>query len=188
MYASIIDDPLSSTEDCMPLIERFIAKLRSLVGDRSDVFPHSDEASQREMDVEQVADLAGSTDPMGPEEWSGLVDEHAKFLESGGTGGEWQLLSVSGLPMCIYTGAEGRRGEQAVLRLKNIAGVDGSGRWLCWADLSGAYARGADFSGANLSGSVLIDSWFEEASFEGAQMQHFDRPLPFDGEVSIEPR
>lgn len=158
----------------MPLIEQVIAKLRALFGNRSDVFPHSDEASDRQMDVDQVADLAGSTDPMGPEAWSALVDDHAKFLESGGTGGTWQLLSVSGLPMCVYTGAEGRRGEQAVLRLKNIAGVDGSGQWLCWADLSGAYARGADFSGANLSGSVLIDSWFEESSFEGAQMHEVD--------------
>ncbi|MGM0556343.1 MAG: pentapeptide repeat-containing protein [Myxococcota bacterium] len=140
----------------------------------SDVFPLSTEPSNREMDADLVRDLADSRDPLDAEQWSGLVDAHAKFLESGGTGGRWELLSVSGLPMCIYTGAEGRRGEQAVLRLKNVAGVDARGAWLSWADMSGAYAAGADFSGANLSGSVLIDSWFEEASFQGARMHDVD--------------
>jgi hypothetical protein len=141
---------------------------------KKDVFPHSEEPSNRDMDADLVRDLADSADPMGAEAWSALVEAHARFLESGGTGGRWELLSVSGLPMCIYTGAEGRRGEQAVLRLKNIAGIDARGAWLAWADLSGAYAKGADFSGANLSGSVLIDSWFEAASFEGARMHHVD--------------
>jgi hypothetical protein len=146
-------------------------------GDRPSkdaVFPLSGQPSDSDMDVDMVGDLAESAEPMTPEEWSNTLDQHARFLESGGTGGRWELLSVSGLPLCIYQGAEGRRGEQAVLRLENIAGLDASSAWLSWADLSGAYARGINLCGANLIGSVMIDSWFEAADFTSAKMRDVD--------------
>lgn len=163
-------------------LRRFVdglnALARSGVGSSSpsktDVFPLSDQSSERSMDVDVVEELAESSDPVSPAEWAELVDAHARFLESGGTNGRWKLLSVSGLPLCIYHGAEGRRGEQAVLRLKHIAELDASGAWLSWADLSGAYARGIDLSAANLAGAVMIDSCFAEAIFDSAYMQNVD--------------
>lgn len=137
-------------------------------------FPLAGESSSREMDLEMVENLATSSDPIAAEEWSSLVDGHVMFLETGGAGGHWQMLSVSGLPMCIYQGAEGEEGEQLVARLKNIAGADASGKLVEYADFSGTYAQGIDFSEARLSGSVAIDSIFDEANFEGAKLKNVD--------------
>ena len=139
-----------------------------------DVFPGSDQPSNRQMNTTLIRNLADNAETLSPAEWSTIVEEHARFLESGGTGGRWELLSVSGLPLCIYQGAQGRRGEQAVLRLKGIAGLDASGAWLSWADLSGCYGQGVDLSGADLTGSVMIDSWFEQANFEASRMTDVD--------------
>ncbi len=140
----------------------------------SQAFPLANEPSQRDMDIQMVEDLGKSGEPISQDDWDALVTSHVQFLETGGAGGSWQMLSVSGLPMCIYQGAEGAEGEQAVARLKNLQGLDASKALIEFADLSGAYAAEIDFSEARLSGSVMIDSVFEGADFESATMRNVD--------------
>lgn len=137
-------------------------------------FPLSHESSSRGMDLDMVAQLGATGDPIGDEDWSRLVEEHVNFLETGGAGGHWQTLSVSGLPLCIYQGAEGAEGEQLVLRLKNVAGKSARESMLEFADLSGTYAPEIDLAGSRLSGSVAIDSIFDRANFEGARLRGVD--------------
>jgi hypothetical protein len=137
-------------------------------------FPHSNTESSRSMDIAMIESLAKSTAPLGKKEWKAIVDEHKRFLQSGGAGGSWQLLSVSGLPLNMYIGAQANEGTQAVLRLKNIAGAQAKKADLSYADLAGCYAKDANFSQADLSHAVATDAILEGAQFEGAKLQRVD--------------
>jgi len=137
-------------------------------------FPGANGTSTRNMDLDLVEKLARAGAAMKEAAWKEELDAHAKFLASGGAGGKWTLLSVSGLPMCIYQGATATAGKQLVLRLKSIKGRSAKGKNLAYADLSGAYCKDADFSGADLSHSVLTDSIFAGATFQGAKLHDAD--------------
>ncbi len=142
--------------------------------EQARVFPMADRPTERDMDLEMVEQLGESGDPVSDDEWQDLLDAHAAFLDAGGDGGSWTLLSVSGLPMCMYQGPEVEDGEQAVLRLKRIEGRDGAGASLGYADFSGTYAPNINLSGATLTGSVLTDAIFDGANFEGATLHSVD--------------
>lgn len=137
-------------------------------------FPGANGTSKRNMDTAMVEQLARAGDAMAEAEWQDALAAHKKFLASGGSGGRWELFSVSGLPMCIYRGARATEGTQLVLRLKSIKGRSAKGTEISYADVSGACCDGVDFSGADLSHSVLTDSFFTDATFQGAKLQGAD--------------
>lgn len=141
---------------------------------RAKRFPLSEQTSSRSMDLATIEQLTQASDPMDKIEWKLMLEDHKTFLEHGGAGGNWQLLSVSGLPLCMYTGVNATDGTQAVLRLKNISGINAKGENLSYADLSGCNAKEANFSKADLSHSVLTDSLFQNANFEGAKLEGVD--------------
>lgn len=138
-------------------------------------FPGANGTSKRSMDLAMVEQLASSGDAMEEAEWQDALADHKEFLSSGGAGGRWDLFSVSGLPLCIYRGGgAAKAGKQLVLRLKSIKGCSAKGTDLSYADISGACCDGVDFSGADLSHSILIDSFFTEATFKGAKLEGVD--------------
>lgn len=140
------------------------------------IFPHSNEATARtgEMDLELIRQLTGSAEPLSLEDWKTLREEHARFLSSGGGGGSWTPLSVSGLPLCMYQGPKAEKGAQAVLRLKKLTRFDASGVDLSWADLSSFRAEGIQFKGAKLSHSIAIDSLLDGCNFDEADLSGVD--------------
>ncbi len=145
-----------------------------VLADLQKSFPLANESSAREMDAALIESLASSSPALTADEFAEFLSAHERFLASGGAGGFWQSLSVSGLPMCIYQGAAATGGEQAVARLKNLSGLDASGANLEYADLSGTYAIGLNLSGAKLVGSIAVDSIFDGANFEGATLAGVD--------------
>ena len=141
---------------------------------RNATFPGADGPSERNMDHAMIAQLTASADPMTQAEWDQTLQQHARFLASGGRGGNWMPMSASGLPLCLYRGVTASEGEQAVFRLKKIAGIDASGADLSWSDISGARAEGINFSGADLSRVMAIDSIMDGCDFSGADLSGGD--------------
>ncbi len=140
----------------------------------AEKFPGANKASNRDMDISMVERLASAGKPMTKKAWETACNAHKEFLASGGKGGSWQLLSVSGLPLCIYQGAKNTKGTQLVLRLKSIKGCNAQKADLSYADISGAFCEGVDFSGASFVGSVMTDSIFSNANFSGANLKNAD--------------
>lgn len=136
----------------------------------------------REMDAALGRNLATSDAPLATDVLEGRLAEHAAFLAAGGGGGTWELLSVAGLPMCIYRGGapggargDGSAGTQLVLRHTQIAaGTALHGRALASADLSGCAAEGVDFGGSTLDGSVAVDGFFAGADFSRCSLRGVD--------------
>ncbi len=137
-------------------------------------FPMANVSSERTMDTSLIEQLASNGEPLTAADLQARLENHAQFLSSGGSGGRWQMLSVSGLPLCIYRGAKGTQGEQIVFRLLNISSCDLQGANLSYADISGAYCNQTNFSRANLKGSVLIDALFANANFQEADLTNTD--------------
>jgi uncharacterized protein YjbI with pentapeptide repeats len=135
-------------------------------------FPGADRASSRGRSFGEVKGLIGEA--MSNRDLKSMLEDHASFLTSGGAGGYWQLLTVSGIPLCIYQGAQGTSGKQLVLRLRSIAKRSLKGADLSFADLSGSCCDGADFSGAKLERAVAIDASFVKAKFDKAGLQRAD--------------
>ncbi len=126
------------------------------------------------MNPEFGRNLATSSGPLASETLAQLLAAHAEFLAAGGGGGSWELLSVAGLPLCIYRGGA-EAGTQLVLRHKQLAaGTSLRDRNLASSDLSGSACDGADFRGAKLDGSAAIDGFFAGADFSRASLRGVD--------------
>ncbi|MGC4119845.1 MAG: pentapeptide repeat-containing protein [Myxococcales bacterium] len=130
---------------------------------------------ERSMDPQLVLRMAGAAQPLQGAALEEAARAHAEFLGSGGRDGDWELLSVSGMPLCVYTGAKAERGTQLVLRLKKVAeGASLAGKDLAHSDLSGSLCKGVAFAGARLDRSVAIDAFFDEADFSNASLRQVD--------------
>ena len=140
----------------------------------AEIFPGLNGPSERNMDHESIASLTQASKAMTQKEWAAVLGAHQAFIASGGAGGSWQSLAVTGLPMCIYQGAEGTEGEQAVFRFKKIKNKSAAKEKLSFSDWSGSRVEDVDFTGADLSNSMLIDAIMDGCTFEGASLQHAD--------------
>jgi uncharacterized protein YjbI with pentapeptide repeats len=130
---------------------------------------------KREMDAPMIERLASMSAALTGPELASAISLHQQFLNANNRYGSWQLLSVSGLPMCIYQSSGDNQGQQLVLRLKQLRPDESlRGRDLARADLSGSICRGVDFQGANLSGSAAVDAFFDGASFARANLEGID--------------
>ena len=141
---------------------------------QSHVFPLCDQPSDRDMDLALVRQLVADPTADSTEEITQMSLAHAQFLNHGGGGGVWQMLSVAGLPLCIYMGPEVSSGTQMVLRLKNVQGASLIDAQLDFADMSGACVQGVDFSGSSMRHVMAIDSIFDGATFAGCDLSHTD--------------
>ena len=143
-------------------------------------FPLSDKPrGTRQMDPQLIESLAASGTPLKGQELATAVAQHKLFLDAGNREGDWQLLSVSGLPLCIYQvygqSDENKVGAQLVLRMKQIpAGESLRGADIGYADLSGSICRGVDFGKAILDGCAAVDAFFDGATFDGASLRKVD--------------
>lgn len=148
----------------------------ALVRDQLIDFPFSYQpGSERDMDLDFIETRVDDADEADEFGLMAMLEEHDKFLRSGGAGGSWTLLSVSGLPLNVYQGAAGSEGTQLVLRLKKIPNQSSLKRKdLRFADFSGCMAKEVDFSQANLEGSVATDSIFTGSLFTGANLKQVD--------------
>ena len=130
---------------------------------------------ERMMDAQMIENLASAGPALAGAELEAALAAHKQFLEAGNREGNWQLLSVSGLPLCIYQADGEKLGEQLVLRMKQIAeGESVRGKDVGFADLSGCICRGVDFREAKLDGCAAVDSYFDRSHFDGASLRLTD--------------
>lgn len=119
--------------------------------------------------------LAEGSSPISSKEWQEILEDHQQFLETGGSGGNWETyLTDGGLVFGVYLGATGKEGEQAHLEHKNLEGQNLRNLQLPYANLLGVLCKNQDLSGANLSYCLLTDSVFDNTNFEGANLDGAD--------------
>ncbi len=127
-----------------------------------------------DMQTEMIRNLAMVEEPLGQEAVDAMVVAHLEFLDSGGRGGRFERLEVSGIPLNVYTGA-GEEGEQLVMRSKRLeAGVSLTERDLSYGDFSGSICEGVDFTGTNFEGAILTDAFFKGAVFDHCDLEGVD--------------
>ncbi|MDB5284325.1 MAG: pentapeptide repeat-containing protein [Bacteroidota bacterium] len=137
--------------------------------DKSEIPPR-----KSTMDAKLIRSMATNGAPLSAAELKSAVTEHKKFLHSGGSGGEFNRLEVSGLPLNIYMGA-GTKGAQLVMRSKSVAPKSSMAKEdLSYADMAGMVAEEVDFSGSIFDGSLLTDSFFANSNFSGASLVGVD--------------
>ena len=142
-----------------------------------------------------VVQLAQSSSPISPETLRSVLAGHTEFLATGGWGGRWETMDVSGLIVGIYQNPPtDPTGAQADFSRKNLSEVSFEALPLAFANLVGAYApscpargidlryslatdgdwSGCDFSGADLTGCDLSRSNLSGCNFTGAFLGYVD--------------
>lgn len=113
--------------------------------------------------------------PMAVEDWQAKVDAHLQFLEEGGIGGKWSIITLQGRTMGIYQSAHNGQGQQALLDCQRLeASIDVQGLYLPYSSWCGAYLKGLDGSDADLTGSLFIDAQLTGAIFAEANLENVD--------------
>lgn len=122
------------------------------------------------MNMETIRSLAENSDPLEKQDIEDILNLHKQFLESGGAGGKWNIMQLSGLPMNIYN-KDGESGKQIVMRSKAIAkGLDLTDQNISYADLSGVIAEEINFNNSKFDGSMATNAFFAKSSFIGASL------------------
>jgi hypothetical protein len=155
--------------------------------DAASSSPKAKEAPKSTINAELVRQLASAAPPFTADGWRALLDAHARWLDSGGGGGDgdlpdssfyespWETLEAAGFILALWTGPGGTEGTQAVLRMKNLeGGIDLTAARLAWADLSGVYGTHLDLSRADLRGVTATDAHLPDAVFRDADLRMSD--------------
>ncbi|MHA1301654.1 MAG: hypothetical protein ACTSO9_19715, partial [Candidatus Helarchaeota archaeon] len=101
--------------------------------------------------------LRESSEPMNQEEFDNLLNEHQKFINSGGAGGKWETFVTgndleTGVIIGVYIGAEGSEGEQLMLNHKNLEKLNLENISLPYANLVGILWRNQNLKNIDLTG------------------------------------
>lgn len=108
-------------------------------------------------------------------EFEQVLQEHEQFLQNGGGGGHWETLYITNLIFGVYQGINTNvEGKQAQLFFKKLTKVDLQNISLSYANCSAVYAPDKSWVYADLEGSLFIDSYLENCSFENADLQAVD--------------
>jgi len=118
-------------------------------------------------------------EPMTQEEFDTKLEEHNKFINSGGAGGSWQTFVTEGgmkkgLILGVYMGAKGSEGEQLKLSHSNLEKLKLDSITLTYADFVGVLCRNQNLKNTDLTGSLSTDSDYSGSNFEGANLSNAD--------------
>ena len=137
-------------------------------------FPGADQPPREDSMNKGLILSMSSSSIISDEEFSGMIQEHELFLNTGGRNGRFEMLETAGLPMNIYLG-KASEGKQLDINLKNIANCSVlKNAQLSVANMSGVFGEGANFSGAILERCMMTNSFFHKANFENANLTGVD--------------
>lgn len=120
-----------------------------------------------DMDATLIRSMASGANPYTEEEVNKMLEEHDKFIHSGGSGGRFERLQLSGIPMNIYMGGKGKEGKQFEVRMKHFSSeVSLENAQLTYSDFAGAIAEEVNFQGTKLDHSLLTDAFLAGANFD----------------------
>ena len=123
----------------------------------------------------QMQQAAEMKSPLTDSEIKNIIRQHYEFLSTGGAGGRWQTLLLSGIVTGIYIGAEATAGTQAVFEKLHIdSEYDLQEINLPFANFCGVFCKYQDFSGADLSHCLFTDAYLEHTIFMDANLQNTD--------------
>lgn len=109
--------------------------------------------------------------PMEREEWRPLIRAHQKFVRNSGHG-NWQILTVAGLPMPFWEGGTGD--GQIVLSMIDVRNLDLKFAKLTSAALVGIIGENHNFKGVNLVNGLVTDSFLDGADFSMGRLEDID--------------
>ena len=117
------------------------------------------------IDKEWIARL--TRPPMSREAWEQALDEHAEFVRDAkpGWGSGFELLSVSGLPLAVWTGNPTELGKQINIGFADLRGLPLEWISLVAAALPGVMAAGQSFRGSTLTYALMTDGCLDGADF-----------------------
>ena len=139
-------------------------------------FPLADQTARPvSIKTRKMQEKAYHEGSLSAEELAEMVAAHQDFLNSGGLGGEWQLIAIQGQALGIYKNKEYERGAQAILDMKKIDhNLELQELFLPYSSWCGVYAKAQDFSDVDLTGSLLTDANLEGAIFAEANLENVD--------------
>ncbi len=141
------------------------------------LFPLADTSGSDKTAIktQQMQKIAETKTPLTYLKIKSIIQEHHKFLSTGGAGGKWKTLLFSGMVIGIYVGAEATSGSQAIFEKQHISSeFDLQEVILPFANFCGAYCKSQDFSEANLSHCLFTDAYLENTIFMDTNLQHCD--------------
>lgn len=114
--------------------------------------------------------------PMSRDEWEQALLDHAEFVRDvkPGWGSGFQILSVSGLPLAVWTGNPSDVGKQLNLNFADLRGLPLEWTNLACAAFPGVMAEGQSFRGATLTYALLTDARLDGADFSLAKVGDAD--------------
>lgn len=121
-----------------------------------------------------MKDLASSGEKVDQEELIEIHKQHKDFIDTGGSGGTWQFLSVAGMVLTIYFGAKGSKGEQATFTDKIISELNFTGLNFTYGNFARTIGYNVNFENCNLRHVAGVDSEFENSNFANADLQFAD--------------
>ncbi|MFK7948830.1 MAG: pentapeptide repeat-containing protein [Saprospiraceae bacterium] len=125
--------------------------------------------------TQQMQKVAQIKTPLTLLEIKNMIEQHHQFLSTGGAGGKWQTLLLSGMVIGIYVGAESTAGNQAIFEKQHISSeFDLQEVTLPFANFCGVYCKSQDFSEANLSHCLFTDAYLENTIFMDTNLQKSD--------------
>lgn len=128
-----------------------------------------------DMDPTLIRSMAAGATPFTKDEVKEMLEEHDKFIHSGGSGGRFERLQLSGIPMNIYMGGKGTEGKQFEVRMKHFsAEVSLENVQLTYSDFAGVIAEEVNFQGAKLDYSLLTDAFLAGANFDNSSVVGVD--------------
>jgi uncharacterized protein YjbI with pentapeptide repeats len=124
-----------------------------------------------DMDATLIRSMASGSTPFTKGEVKEMLKEHDEFIHSGGSGGRFERLQLSGIPMNIYMGGKGEKGKQLEVRMKHFSSeVSLENAQLTYSDLAGVIAEEVNFQGAKLDHSLLTDAFLAGANFDNSSV------------------
>ncbi len=142
-----------------------------------DIFPLSDKAgsSTTGLKTSMMQQMAESSQPINKAQIKSIIEKHHQFLASGGAGGKWQTINISGLVHAVYIGSKNGGGEQAIFEMKHLPPrLDLVESDLPFANFCGCFAKRLDFSESDLSYSIITDAVLDETIFADANLSGVD--------------
>ena len=115
--------------------------------------------------------------PMSEATWREHLRQHSLWLDFArphGWGIKFQLLSVSGLPLAVWSGPTATEGKQLNLNHADLTGLSIEWAVIPYSAMPGVLAKGVSFRGASLKRSLLTDGNFDGADFTMAQLEDAD--------------
>jgi hypothetical protein len=144
--------------------------------EKVEIFPLCAEegSSTDTINSELIYSMTESTTPISKKEFQKIIEAHNLFLSSGGVGGTWQTLLVSGLVLGIYFGVNAKEGEQAQFAGKILTDLDLKNKSLSFINGIGMICRKLNFLKSDLKNGLFTDSYFEGSCFEEANLSGCD--------------